>query len=115
MDMAPYDFSRFRLQQKQRGFVPLWAGNHATYSQCINLPGLTSEKLGPQRFQFILRRLRQALQMIVPKDHIIEASYDEPTMEHIGYRILFRDPLAGIRIRICYDHAMQGRPPPFMD
>jgi hypothetical protein len=111
--MTPYDLSRFRLQQQQqRNAVPLWHCDHATYSQGINLPSLTSEKLGPQRFRFVLRCLRQALQTIAPKDHIIEATYDDVTMEYTGYRILLRDGLAAMRIRICYDHAIQGRGPP---
>ena len=109
--MAPYNLSRFRLQQEQRGAVPLWNDDYATYNHTINLPDLTSEKLGPQRFHFVLRCLRQALQTIVPKDHVFEATYDELTMEHTGYRILLRDALTAMRIRICYDHAVQGRGP----
>src|ERR1700719_2743613 len=110
--MAPYILSLFRLQQHERGAVPLWNDDYATYSEFINLPGLTSDKLGPQRFHFVLRCLRQALHTLAPKDHNIEATYDEVTMEHTGYRILRRDALAAMRIRICYDHVMQGRQPP---
>jgi hypothetical protein len=110
--MAPYDFTRFREQQRQRGSVPLWPNDYARYSRCVNLPGLTSANLGAQRFHFVLRRLRQALQTIAPKDHFIEATYDEVTMEHTGYRVLLRDQLAATRVRICYDHVMEGRQPP---
>ena len=92
--MAPYNLSRFRLQQEQRGAVPLWNDDYATYSHTINLLGLTSDNLGPQRFHFVLRCLRQALYTMAPKDHNIEATYDEPTMEHTGYRILLRDAMA---------------------
>jgi hypothetical protein len=60
---------------------------------------------------FVLRCLRQALHTIAPKDHNIEATYDELTMQHTGYRILLRDALAAMRIRICYERAMQGRQP----
>jgi len=110
--MAPYDFSRFRLQQEQqRGSVCLWRSDYSTYLRCINLPGLTSDNFGPQRFRFIFRCLRQALQSIAPADHIFEATYDDVTMEHTGYRILLRDALAATRVRICYDRAKQGLPP----
>ena len=107
--MTPYDFSRFRMQQQQRGFVPLWPSDQEAYSQCVNLLGLTSENLGPQRFHSVLRRLRRALQTIAPKDHIIEATYDEASMEHTGYRALVRDQLAATGVRISYEHAIQRR------
>lgn len=104
--------SRFRRQQEQRGAVPLWPSDHATYARCVTLPGLTADNLGLQRFHFVLRYLRQALQTIPPKDHLIEATYDDAAMKHTGYRVLLRDQLAATRVRICYDQAMQGCRPP---
>ena len=112
MCMTPNVLTRFREQQRQRGSVPLWPIDYGSYSRCVNLPGLTSANLGAQRFHFVLRRLRQALQTIAPKDHVIEATYDEATMEHTGYRVLLRDQLTATRVRICYDRAMQGLPRP---
>lgn len=103
-----FDLDRVRRYADAIGLRYGWPSDedYAARPHVVRLP-LSRGRLGDHRFERMLNAVRACAQHIDP-GCLIETAFED--YERVGYTFAFARQIEAVRLRLCYDHLMAGRP-----
>jgi hypothetical protein len=112
--VRPFDLAALRDRLARTGLRCGWptAADIAHHHHAVVLRGLSRAVLGDRRFERVFKATRAAAAQIAPCAHLIEAIYEDH--QRVGYVFRFANSMAALRLRLCYDAALAGRPSPLI-
>ena len=103
-----FDLDRVRRYADAIGLRYGWPSDEdrAARPHIVRLP-LSRERLGDHRFERMFAAVR-ACALHIDTGCVIEAVFED--YQRVGYTFAVTTQIEAVRLRLCYDHLMAGRP-----